>query len=180
MKTNLRTLLKEFHELPLAGQDSLLKSLYNFSPETRLLMANYLSGQADFSDLIGKMESETTGKVSRWRVPDARRVSYIVNSAVKARAPFEVMMELEQLAYSGFIDFLNLYGGGPDSFLTQGPKHLEAYLLIVKNNLPSSQQAEIFEDVRKYLLNNDNMDTGETYEVFESVTGIKVRHPHSK
>ena len=175
MKTNLRTLLKEFHELPLAGQDSLLKSLYSFSSETRLLMTNYLSGQTDFSLLLRKMESETTGKVSRRRVPDARQVNYIVNSAVKARAPFEVMMELEQLAYSGFIDFLNLFGGGPDSFLTQGTKHLEAYLLIVKNNLMSSKQAEIFEDVRKYLINNDNMNTYDTYKVYESVTGVKVK-----
>jgi hypothetical protein len=178
MKPNLKLILKEFHELPKFGQDSLLKDLYNFSDETRLLVANRLIGQADFSDLIRKMERETIGKVYRKGIPgtpNGRVVNAIISSARKARAPVEVMMELEQLAYRGFIEFMDEYGGGPDSFLDLAPKHLEAYLTLVRQNFPEEKQVEIFEEVRKYLLRKDNMITDYTDDAFESVTGMKVR-----
>lgn len=178
-KPNLNNLLKEFHALPKFGQDSLLKDLYNFSDETRLLITNRLMGQADFSNLIHKMELETISKVYKKGIPGTpnggRTVNAIISSAKKARAPVEVMLELEQLAYRGFIEFLHEYGGGPDSFLDLGPKHLEAYLRLVKQALPRDRQTEIFEDVRKYLLKKDNMITDYTDEAFESVTGMRVR-----
>ncbi len=148
-KPNLHNILKEFHALPKFGQDSLLKDLYNLSDEARLLIMNRLMGQADFSDLIHKMERETIGKVYRKGIPatpNGRTVNAIIRSAKKARASVEVMLELEKLAYRGFIEFYNEYGGGPDSFLDLGPKHLEAYLILVKEKLPKDRQTEIFED----------------------------------
>lgn len=178
MRTDLRRILKEFHDLPRFGQDSLLKDLYNFSEETRLLITNRLTGQADFTDLIHKMERETIGKVYKKGIPgtpNGRTVNAIINSAKKSRAPTEVILELEQLAYQGFIEFLHEYGGGPDSFLDLGPKHLEAYLKLVKQTLSKTQQDQIFEDVRQYLLKKDNMITDYTDKAFEAVTGIKVR-----
>lgn len=178
MKSDLRLILKEFHSLPKFGQDSLLKDMYNFSDETRLLMTNRLIGQADFSDLVRKMERETAGKIYRKGVPgtpNGRIVNSIISSARKSRAPVEVLMELEQLAYRGFIEFLHEYGGGPDSFLDLGPKHLEAYLTLVKQNCSKEKQDDIFEGVRKYLLKKDNMITNYTDDAFEAVTGIRVR-----
>lgn len=178
MKPNLKLILKEFHSLPRFGQDSLLKDLYNFSDETRLLITNRLMGQADFSDLIRKMERETIGKVYRKGIPgtpNGRVVNSVISSAKKSRAPVKVVLELEQLAYRGFIEFLDEYGGGPDSFLDLGPKHLEAYLTLVKQNFPEQRQIGIFEAVKKYLLKKDNMITDYTDDTFEAVTGMKVR-----
>lgn len=178
MKPNLRLILKEFHSLPKFGQDSLLKDLYNFSDETRLLITNRLIGQADFSDLIRKMEHETIGKIYRKGIPgtpNGRTINAIIISAKKSRAPVEVLLELEQLAYRGFIEFLHEYGGGPDSFLNLGPKHLGAYLSLVKQNFPEEKQIDIFENVKKYLLKKDNMITDYIDDEFESITGIKIR-----
>lgn len=175
---DLRLILKEFHSLPKTGQDSLLKDLYNFSNETRLLIQNRLIGQADFSDLIRKMERETIGKVYRKGIPgtpNGRTVNSIISAAKKARAPVSILMELEQLAYRGFIEFLDEYGGGPDSFLDLGPRHLEAYLLLVKDNFPEQEALDRFAEVKKYLLRKDNMITDYVDEAFESVTGIRVR-----
>ena len=178
MSVNLHQVLKEFHTLPKTGQNSLLKDLYNFSDETRLLMTNRLMGQADFSDLIRKMERETIGKVHRKGIPgtpNGRTVNSIISSARKSRAPVEVMLELEQLAYRGFIEFLHEYGGGPDSFLDLGPKHLQAYLTLVKQHFSKEEQADIFEDVRRYLQRKDNMITDYVDDAFETVTGASPR-----
>lgn len=178
MKPRLTLLLKEFHELPKTGQDSLLKDLYNLSDEAHLLIVNRLMGRADFSDLIRKMERETIGKVYRKGIPgtpNGRTVNGIISSAKKARVPLAVMLGLEQLAYRGFIEFLHEYGGGPDSFLDLGPKHLAAYLTLVKQSIPEDQQDDIFEEVRRYILRKDNMITDYVDEVFEEITGMYVR-----
>src|SRR5580700_9240861 len=101
MRVDLRHLLKQFHELPKYDQDSLLRDLYSASIENKLLITNHLAGHADFSDLIHKMERETLGKVYRKGVPgtpNGRAINQIITSANKARAPFEVLMQLEQLA----------------------------------------------------------------------------------
>jgi hypothetical protein len=178
MKPRLTLLLKEFHELPKAGQDSLLKDLYNLSDEAHLLITNRLMSQADFSDLIRKMKRETIDKAYRKGIPgtpNGRVINAIIGSAKKARAPIAVMLELEQLAYRGFIEFLHEYGGGPDSFLDLGPKHLAAYLTLIKQSMPEDQQVEIFEEVRRYLLRKDSMVTDYIDEVFEEITGMYVR-----
>jgi hypothetical protein len=85
------------------------------------------------------------------------------------------MMELEQFAYRGFVEFLDEYGGGPDSFDDLSAKHLEAYLKLAKDNLSEEQVVSIFEKVRRYLVRKDNMITDYVDEAFESVTGSKVR-----
>lgn len=140
-------------------------------------MTNRLIGQADFSDLTRKMERETIGKVYRKGIPgtpNGRIVNSIIGSAKKARAPFKVMMELEQLAYRGFIEFLHEYGGGPDSFDDLGPRHLEAYLELIKRYIPADEQEDQFLAVKKYLLTKDNMITDYIDEVFEAETGISM------
>lgn len=178
MKSNLRQALKVFHQLPKAGQDSLLRDPHKLTAANALMIENRLLGNTDFTDLIRKMERETIGKVYKKGIPgtpNGRTINAIINSAKKSRAPAEIILELEQLAYRGFIGFLHEYGGGPDNFLDLGPKHLEAYLKLVQKTLPKTQQDQIFENVRKYLLKKDNMITDYTDEAFESVTGVPVR-----
>lgn len=142
------------------------------------MIANRLVGEADFSELILQMERETTGKVYRRGMPgtpNGRVVASVIATAKKARAPYSVMMQLEQLAYRGFIEFLEKFGGGPDSFLELGPKHLGAYLDLVKDNLEPAEQKTIFYEMRDYLRRKDNMITDFIDEVFEEKTGVHVR-----
>jgi Glu-tRNA(Gln) amidotransferase subunit E-like FAD-binding protein len=176
MKSNLREALKQFHELPKAGQDSLLSDLHRASKENALLIENRLLGSADFSDLIAKMERETIGKVYRRGIPgmiDGRKVNAIISAAVKARADYTVLMQLEQLAYRGFTEFLHEYGGGPDNYDDMGAAHLAAYLRLVKENYSPEAAADIFEQVRRYITKKDNMIQDYNFDAFESVTDIK-------
>lgn len=176
MKSNFREALKQFHELPKTGQDLLLRDLYNASQPNALMIENRLCGQADFSVLIAKMERETIGKVYRRGMPgepDGRKVNAIISVAKKARADNDVLMQLEQLAYRGFIEFLHEYGGGPDSYVDMGPNHLKAYLILVKQAKSDIEAQDIFQDVRRYLHKKDNMIQDYNFDAFEEVTGIK-------
>ena len=173
-KLGILKILKEFHDLPRPAQESLLKDLYKYSEEVRLVIENRVIGAADFSDLVGKMERETVGKVRRRRIPNGRTVNAIVSSAKKSRAPYDVMMQLEQLAYQGFIEFLNTYGGGPDSFLDHGPRHLSAYLKLVKRFVPKEQQEDVILEVKQYLLDSNNMLTDYVDDVFTEETGMMI------
>jgi len=84
-------------------------------------------------------------------------------------------LELEKLAYRGFIESLNKYGGGPDNFIDMGCEHLEAYLTLVKNEIKDkAKQKQLFLEVKKYLLAKDNMLTDYVDGVYEEVTGIPV------
>lgn len=176
MKSNLREALKQFHELPKSGQDSLLRDLYKLTTANALLIENRLLGQADFSDLVAKMERETIGKVYRRGDPgmiDGRKVNAIISAAKKARADYTVLMQLEKLAYRGFTEFLHEFGGGPDNYDDMGPAHLMAYLQLAKDNLDADDSTDIFEAVRAYISKKDNMIQDYNFDAFESVTGIK-------
>lgn len=176
MKSNFREALKQFHELPKVGQSSLLRDLYCSSKENALMIENRLCGKADFGDLVAKMERETIGKVYRRGTPgmiDGRKVNAIISSAKKARAGFKVLMELEQLAYRGFTEFLDEFGGGPDNYDFMGPAHLTTYLQLVKDNYEAVEAEDIFVDIRRYLQRKDNMVQDYNFDAFESVTGMK-------
>lgn len=178
MKTDISYLLKEFHQLPKAGQDSLMKDLYNFSNKTKLLITNRLAGETDFSKLVRKMERETINKIYRKGMPgmiDGRKVNAIISSAKKAGADPKILMELEKLAYRGFIEFMHEFGSGPDSYLDMAPSHLVAYLNLIKENMTEEQSGKIFQEVRHYLITKDNLITDYTDDAFEEVTGMKVR-----
>lgn len=176
MKSNFRQAVKVFHELPRTGQDSLLRDLHRLTTANALLIENRLLGQADFSDLVAKMERETIGKVYRRGDPgmiDGRKVNAIISAAKKARADYTVLMQLEQLAYRGFTEFLHEFGGGPDNYDDMGPAHLAAYLQLVKDNFEPAEAADIFETTRQYLYKKDNMIQDYNFDAFESVTGMK-------
>lgn len=174
MRTNLREILKQFHELPKAGQDSLLRDLYRLTTANALMMENRLCGQADFSVLIARMERETIGKVYRKGIPgtiDGRKVNAIIREAKKARADFRTLMQLEKLAYRGFTEFLDEYGGGPDSYDDMGPAHLEAYLTLARDNLTTDERDVIYQEVKSYIQSKDNMTQDYNFDAFGSVTG---------
>ena len=84
-------------------------------------------------------------------------------------------MPLEQLAYRGFIEFLNEFGGGPESFDDQSCKHLEAYLQIVRDGqIDGEERARRYQELKTYLLAKNNMLTDSLDEAYESVTGISI------
>ena len=84
-------------------------------------------------------------------------------------------MKLEQLAYRGFIEFLNEYGGGPKTYDYMASRHFENYLKLVKQNIAEEQEGtQIFTELQKYLKKKDNMYTDELDEIFEKETGMKV------
>ena len=145
----------------------------------KALLTNRLTGTADFSAIIGKMERETIGKIYRKgipRTPNGNKVNEIIRAAKAAEAPLEIMLQLEELAYRGFVEFLDEFGGGPDNFDDMACRHLEAYLQLVANGVRDEQVREVmYEKVRRYLRNKDNMVTDYTDAVFEDVTGRSVR-----
>ena len=82
----------------------------------------------------------------------------------------------EQLAYRGFIEYLNEFGGGPDNFDEMSCKHLEAYLSLIKTHMhDKNEQDSLFEEVRQYLKKLDNMITDYVDDTFEITTGVPVR-----
>ena len=174
MKSHLRDALKRFHELPKVGQDSLLRDLHRASTANALMIENRLLGKADFTDLVVRMERETIGKVYRKGIPgtiDGRKVNAIIAAAKKARADYGILMQLEQLAYRGFTEFLHEYGGGPDNYDDMGPAHLATYLQLAKDHLSAEETSEVYAEVRRYIQNKDNMIQDYNFDAYESVTG---------
>jgi hypothetical protein len=51
---------------------------------------------------------------------DGRKVNSIIAKANKSNVDFRTLLKLEQLAYRGFIEFLNEFGGGPEFFFGYG------------------------------------------------------------
>jgi hypothetical protein len=176
--TPLSAIKKQFRNLSLREQEDLLKDIYGFSKDTQLFLKNRLLGNASAADeYIKQMEKETISKIYRStpRVPDGRKVSAIIAKAKKSHVDIHVLMTLEQLAYRGFIEFLNEFGGGPDSFDNQSCEHLEAYLQIVTNAEMTPEERTLhYHEVRSYLLAKDNMLTDSLDDAYESVTGIPM------
>lgn len=125
------------------------------------------------------MERETVGKVYRKGfpgTPSGKKVNEIISKAKKTQVSISVMLKLEQLAYRGFIEYLNEFGGGFDNFDEMACKHLEAYLNLIKTHVnDKNEQSELFEKVRRYLKKLDNTITDSVDDTFEIATGILVR-----
>lgn len=176
MKTKL--VVKNFYAMPRKKQEELLTQLYSYSKDIKLFMDSRLGLSADTDSLVLEMERETIGKVYRKgtpATPNGKTVNAIIAKAQKAGVGFETMLELERSAYRGFTEFLNEYGGGPESFDEMACNHLEAYLLLVKRNIKDNQKQQImYEEVRIYLRKLHNMITDYVDETFEEVTGILI------
>lgn len=173
-----KEIIGKFRSLSEDEQEDILSDLYGFSNDVRLFFEGKLRLTADTKGLIREMERETVGKVYRKgtpAVPNGRAVNAIITRAKKAQVDLATLLTLEKLAYRGFIEFLNEYGGGPESFDNLSCKHLEAYLELIKTRIADPlEQKRLFEEVKKYLLSLENMITDYLDTVYENITGIPV------
>lgn len=158
-------------------QQLILKRLYDFSAETKTLLATSLGFQEDPTIFTDRMQKETIGKVYRKGIPkepNGKIINQILTNAKKAGVSFETLLNLEQLAYRGFMEFLHEYGGGPESFDNQACKHLEGYLELVLQIKDKAEKDELIEKLRTYITKKNNMYTDDKDETFESLTGVPI------
>lgn len=177
--TKVGDVITLFRELSEERQDMLIRELYNYSKDIKLFLENRLGLQADTDGLINEMERETIGKVYKKGMPgtpNGKKVNEIISKGKKAQVDIKTLLKLEKLAYRGFIEYLNEFGGGPDNFDEMACKHLESYLILVKTQIPDkNEQVQLFEEVRMYLKRLNNMITDYVDDIFEITTGILVR-----
>ena len=106
----LREVFKAFFTLSPKQQKDFLRDLYNYSPDIKIFVESKLGLQTDFQKYLTEMHRETVDKIYRKGTPgtpNGRTVNSIITKAQKAQAPLAIMLELEQLAFRGFIEFLN-------------------------------------------------------------------------
>jgi len=178
MAQNFKKIKEKFNELSPRGKEKLLKEVYDFSKDTRLFLENKLLGGYD-NIFIGQMEKETIDNIYIAGMPsediNGRRVNEIIRKAKKSGVSVWTIMKLEQLAYRGFIEFLNEFGGGPENFEDMAGRHLENYLKLVLEAVENKdEQDNIFNEVKNYLLKKDNMCVDFLYGVFYENTGIPI------
>jgi hypothetical protein len=178
MPTKLSLIRRAFHALNRAQQNHLLSEVYGYSQEIRQFLESRLLNTVDGNVLTDAMQKETLGKVFHRPIPhtpDGRNVRRIIARAKKLGADDGTMMELERLAFEGFVEFLNEYGGGPESFDEMACDHLEVYLRLIKMIVVDQEQyKERIDGVRRYIQKKHNMITDYIYDVFEKETGTPV------
>lgn len=177
--SNFTAVKREFHKLSSKEQEALLRDMYTFSKDTRLFLeGKLLEGDAAAQAFIRDMERETIGKIYRHGMPDVPKVAMvnsILSKAQKSDIGLNAMMTLEQLAYRGFIEFLNEFGGGPENFEEQACNHLEAYLRLVRESrLPQDGCERIYQEVKKYLHAKNNMITDTLFDTYYEVIGENI------
>lgn len=176
--SNFREIKEKFSKLSKTEQEKMLSDIYNFSNDMKLFLENRFNQGKHDQEFIKKMKRETINKVYKDGIssePNGKIINSIISKAKKSLVSTETLMELEKLAYRGFIESLNEYGGGPDSFEEMSCNHLENYLKLVKTEIRNKEKRDkIFEDVRKYLRKLDNMITDWLDQTFEDITGIYI------
>ena len=176
--SNFKQIKDKFNDLTSAGKEQLLKDAYNFSNDMKLFLENrFLGGQDNI--FINQMEKETIGKIYKDGIPgtpNGKKINEVVSKAKKSRANIWTVIKLEQLAYRGFIEFQNEFGGGPENFDDMACKHMEEYIKLIKQTVKDEKEREqIFNELKKYLKEKDNMCVDSLYDIFELATGIKIR-----
>lgn len=175
--TNFKKVKEKFNQLSQKEKDNFLQDIYNFSKDTKLFLENRLFGGND-DVFIKAMQKETIGKVYRKGMPDTPsgvKVNSIIIKAKKSGVGIDTLIKLEQLAYRGFIEYLNEYGGGPDSFDEMSNKHLENYLILVRDNIKDEKErSDIFQKIKGYLSKKDNMYRDSLDDIFKEITGMSV------
>ena len=135
-----------------------------------------LGGNEDI--FVRDKQKETIGKVYKQGIPgtpNGVRVNSIIAKAKKSGVGIDTLIKLEQLAYRGFIEFLNEYGGGPESFDEMADKHLENYLILVQDGIKDGKEkSDIFQNIKGYLLKKNNMYTDPLDDTFKKITGMSV------
>jgi hypothetical protein len=176
--TTFREIKIQFNKLAQKKQEHLLKKIWNYSEDMKLFLSGQLLDNADERVFIEKMKKETYGKIKRKGAPgmlNGKTINSIITKAKRSNARISTLIELEKLAYQGFIDFLNEFGGGPDNYEDMAGKHLENCLELIKENLDDEfERLEMFEKTRRFLVKRNNMITNHIDEVFEYTTKISV------
>lgn len=177
-KKGFMVIKEKFHKLPITEQDKLLLSIYRLSTETKAFLDNRLVGSIDGGRYLEEMKHETISKIFRIShpgTPSGRVVNEIISRAKKVGVDLVTMLKLEELAYRGFVEFLDEYGGGPDSFDDMSCGHLEAYLKLVKENISDEKQRkQIYAETAKYIIGKNNMITDYLEDVFSEIVGMSV------
>lgn len=167
----------KFNDLTPSGKEELLWDIYNFSTDMRLFLENrFLGGQDNI--FVEQMEKETIGKIYKEGAPgtpNGKKVNEIISKAKKSKANIWTIIKLEQLAYRGFIEFQNEFGGGPENFDDMACKHVGEYIKLTKQAVEDHKEREnIFNEMKQYLKEKDNMYTDSLFDTFEVATGIKI------
>ncbi len=168
---------RKFNELSPKKRNELLRDIYKFSNDTKLFLENRLLGGSHGGEYVEQMKDETIGNV--YSLPsediDGSAVNGIISKAKKSGVNIWTIMKLEQLAYQGFIEFLNEYGADSETYDSMACRHLENYLKLVKEEIKDThERTEIFSKVKKYLEDHNNMYTDGLDEIFKRATGMKV------
>lgn len=176
--SSFKIIKRGFNALSDREKVKILKEIYDFSKEMRMFLESIFSDKDAGDEFIRMIKKETVEKVyrvGRPGIPDGRKVNSIISKARKQKISPYALMELEKLAMRGFVEFLNEYGGGPESFDKMSADHLENYLELVKSLIESEEDRKnIFEEMRKYLFLKNNMNTDNLDDVFEEATGLRI------
>lgn len=178
---NFSKVISSFRGLSTKQQEDLLSEIYSYSEDLKTFLESKLGLETDFDFLVLQMEKETIGKVYKKptpQIPNGKTINGIIVKAQKAGAPVDVILKLEQLAYRGFIEYLNEYGGGPENFDDMACRHLEVYLKLVKTKVKDPEQERLISEVRKYLLKLNNMITDYVDDSYESITAKAIGRPN--
>jgi len=179
MPTKISAIKKSFHSLGRVGQDRLLSEIYGLSKETRNLLESRLLHFVDEATLIKEMEKETLDKVFNGfhpGLPNGKKVNSIIARAKKLNASERTLMDLERIAFEGFVEFLNEFGGGPESFEQMACDHLEKYLQLVRKVYTNEEDyLKQVSEIRKYIQKKNNMYVDGLWEIFEISTRLNER-----
>ncbi|HBE90817.1 MAG TPA: hypothetical protein DDW41_06435 [Candidatus Andersenbacteria bacterium] len=177
-KRGLAGVKEKFHQLTKEKQNDLLRDLYKISPDTKTFLESRLLGTASSQhQYIKEMERETIGKIYRKGIPgdiSGRAVNSIVSRAWKAEVDLDTMLQLEWLAFRGFQEYLHQFGGGPETFEEMACKHLEAYLLLVRDGVKDkAEQQRRYAEAASHILRHDNMVTDYAEDTFDEIIGAR-------
>lgn len=106
-------------------------------------------------------------------------LEYVLKNGIKRTATGNISLnninELSKRFKNGkALEFLDEYGGGPESFNNQACKHLEGYLRLVLQIEDKAKKEELIEQLWFYLIRKNNIYTDDKDETFENVAGISV------
>ncbi len=172
-----REIREKFNALNDLQKENFLKEIYDFSKDTRLFLETRFTDSNTGEEFLKSMQRETIDKVYKRPpgTPNGKIVNSVILKAKKSGVSIQTLLELEKLAYRGFIEFLNEYGGGPESFDEIADKHLEAYLTLARTEVKDAyERSKIYQEVKDYLLAKNNMYTDLLDEIYQTVTGIPV------
>lgn len=167
---------KVFFALSNTDQEQIFKEIYNFSKDVKEFLNTRLTSDND-KYYIDEIEA-ATDYYTRSGIPkdlSVKKINSIISKAKKAKVGFLVLEEMEYIAFKGYMDFLNDFGGGPEIYEDKVYDHLKNYILLVlENNLKQDIDDKLYQ-VQNDLLKNTNMYYEHLWDLFEELTHINLR-----